>query len=424
MGHEADPSSGEIDVNWDTATHEWLYGKLSVAQAEGLGTAHQTWTGEVAAHCQKAADLISNGMREIGASWQGMAADGAKGSAAPLATHAVGARDAATAIAQGVQAQQQMAVDTSHRIEKPPPKTTAPNVVNPTGRSTDVLATPDMQAQAAAAREAEQRARELGKTYWNGVTQASSGMPQYADTPVVTVDVSAQPPRTGDVGYSSPGVTTPTGSSTTGSRSSSTPTGGSVAPTPTVNPTTGTPPPPGGVPGSAVSPVPGVGGAGTTTPEGLSPNPVGTPPSQVVNPVQGGVPVGGGDQPRTGLGLLPTGPYGSGNSDGRGPAGSGGRGALGTPGAEPGKGGVRGGPGVGAGVPGTAATEGHAAGRSGVAGRGGAGPVGGMPVGAGAGRSGEDDTEHEMPSFLKRRDDDLWDDNPPVAPAVIGEDDE
>ena len=54
-----------------------------------------------------------------------------------------------------------------------------------------------------------------------------------------------------------------------------------------------------------------------------------------------------------------------------------------------------------------------------MAGRGGLGGAGGLPVGAGHGRGGED-REHRRPTYLVESED-VWGDGRLVAPPVIGE---
>lgn len=45
------------------------------------------------------------------------------------------------------------------------------------------------------------------------------------------------------------------------------------------------------------------------------------------------------------------------------------------------------------------------------------------PVGVGRGQ-GDEDKERTSPEYLRDYNDDFWDGTPPVAPAVIGADDE
>jgi hypothetical protein len=98
------------------------------------------------------------------------------------------------------------------------------------------------------------------------------------------------------------------------------------------------------------------------------------------------------------------------------------RGSTGAPGG----GGRSGQPvaGPGSGVRGAPVGEGPVTTRAaGTAGRGAGGAGMGM-VPAGTSRKDEDDTEHNSPDYLRDFHDDFWDDAPPVAPAVIGDEDD
>ncbi|WP_130347663.1 hypothetical protein [Herbihabitans rhizosphaerae] len=211
-------------------------------------------------------------------------------------------------------------------------------------------------------------------------------------------------PRTGGNGTGTsgvPGIGTP----------GAVPPGGSPNPTPTD--------------GTARPPV--VGDSGTTHPgwhdptRGPGHGPVNTPGQQPTSGPGGGQNIGLGGAP-----LSPFGPGVGGGEESRRGAG-GGRGAFGPLGS--GGTGERGagmGPRAGA-VPGGMPGEPHATGRAGGAagaGRGGAGGMG-MPLGGGAGRPGDDDDEHDRPTWLVDPDPDMtWhgEDYPALPPSTIGED--
>src|SRR6476469_1537985 len=163
-------------------------------------------------------------------------------------------------------------------------------------------------------------------------------------------------------------------------------------------------------------------GNSQTTPADHRP-PVGLPPRTNLpggNPGQGG---GGGGNPAI-PGMLPGfGPTGGGGGGGFGPRGSGsfgpgGSGGTGAPGT--------GGPGAGRGAGFGPGAGGAAAAAEGAAGRGGAagarGGMGGMHGGGGKRGEGEEDTEHERPSFLVEPDPhDTFGTDEGTAPPVIGE---
>ena len=178
-------------------------------------------------------------------------------------------------------------------------------------------------------------------------------------------------------------------------------------------------------------------GSNTQNPPGTTTNPSGNRPPGGLPP-RGNVPVGNQNpgnpnQPLPGMippGFGPNNPGGGGGGPrggGFGPRGSGGAfgpggSGAGGPGAG-GRGGVGGGFGPGAG--GAAAAESAAArgglGGPGAAGRPGVGGMGGMGPG-GRGQNGEEDTEHERPSFLVEPDPhETFGTDEVTAPPVIGE---
>jgi hypothetical protein len=164
-------------------------------------------------------------------------------------------------------------------------------------------------------------------------------------------------------------------------------------------------------------------GSTPTTPSTNRP-PVGLPPRTTLptgqNPGQGGGnnPALPGMLPPTGFGPGGGGPGGVPRGGGFGPRGSGGFGPGGGSGSTGGPGSGRGGFGPGAGGA-AAAAEGAAA--RGAAGSRGMGGMGGLHGGGKRGE-GEEDTEHERPTFLVEPDPhDTFGTDEVTAPPVIGE---
>ena len=185
---------------------------------------------------------------------------------------------------------------------------------------------------------------------------------------------------------------------------------------------------PGGIPGGTGGNGPGgVGPGGVPIPGGSGPGgSSGGFPGGAPLPIGAGGLPGGGDFDR-GAGRLPgggrfgPGGFGTPGSSGGGAGGGFGSGAGGA--GSSGAGGVRGGlgPGGGLGAGGSGlASEGAALrGGAGAAGRGGVGGMGGMAGGRG---QGEDDDEHQRPSFLVEGDPDaVFGTDEATAPPVIGE---
>lgn len=283
---------------------------------------------------------------------------------------------------------------------------------------------------------------EAGRNYETEMTQVNSAndhnvamMEQYETT--TSSNASAMPTTYGRItdDYSAVGVQNPPppppnqpynpyvpGTNNPGSR---TPGGNGTG----TNPSGNTPTNPGGrtnPPGGSTNPP---GGNTPTNPSGNRP-PVGIPPGGL----PGGRPPGGqgGDSNQPLPGMLPPPGYGpnGGGGSGFGPRGGGGGGGFGPGGSGSGGGsgpGARGAGGFGPGAGGAAAAAEGAAARglgAGAGGRGGMGPMGGMGgMGGGGNRGqGEDDSEHERPSFLVEPDPhDTFGTDEVTAPPVIGE---
>lgn len=237
------------------------------------------------------------------------------------------------------------------------------------------------------------------------------------DYSAVGVERPAAPPPSQPYNPVIPGTSNP-GSSSTGSGTGTTPGSTGTGPGGRTNlPGSGT----GKPPGSTTNPP----GNTTTNPSQNRP-PVGLPPRSTLppgqNPGQGGNPALPGMLPPAAFGPNSGGgggfgPRGSGGGFGPGGSGSGGAGGPGASGRGPGSGGF--GPGAG----GAAAAEGAAArGGMGAGGRGGVGGMGGGMGGHGNKGQGEDDSEHERPSFLVEPDPhETFGTDEVTAPPVIGE---
>lgn len=234
------------------------------------------------------------------------------------------------------------------------------------------------------------------------------------DYSAVGVERPAAPPPSQPYNPVIPGTNNPGNRNTSSSSTGTTP-GTSTGPGGRTNPSGST----GNPPGSTTNP-----GNSQTNPSTNRP-PVGLPPRGTLPPGQN---LGQGNNPAL-PGMLPPaafgpnsggggfGPRGSGGGFGPGGSGSGGAGGPGAGGRGPGSGGF--GPGAG----GAAAAEGAAArGGMGPGGRGGPGGMGGGMGGHGNKGQGEDDSEHERPSFLVEPDPhETFGTDEVTAPPVIGE---
>ncbi|TDV45570.1 hypothetical protein [Actinophytocola oryzae] len=375
-------------INWDAVSHQQLWEWFAEPRLVEMQAWTDAVTDDVAARFQAAADKVDEALRAAGIEWEGAAADAMRDAASPLAEHALRAKDAATQAGFTTVGQLAHAKATALALPEPTPAPSQ-NIFLEAQAGNIAQYFHDVAAHEAAANEAEQRARDLARSYDTAAADAAGALPRFEPAPAATVSRAESPDV---IKVDGPRVSTP----------------------PPVGPRTGevgepdsTPRPQSGPdhrpPGSTTGESPAATTPGAATGQGLSSSPgpgasFGPAPGAVDTPRQAGsAPLVG----LTGFGERPT------TASPRG-------GVTGEPGPD-GRGGLRG---VGArGANGEAVRAGTAQ----PAGR--AGSTGITPVGAGRGRDDEDD-EHRGPAYLVDYHDDFWDDSPPVAPAVIGDEDD
>jgi hypothetical protein len=398
-------------VNWEATSHQQIYDWFVQGPPESMRASVEAWSDRIAAHVEAASDAVTQALQSSGVHWEGQAAEAMQSSTGPLADHAL--RNQVAAMLAGGATSQQVtdASDLASMIPEPQPARTQQELIDANGGDFFNYLE-DVQAQEAAAQEAESRARELAASYDASTDFAVSALPQF--NPAVSVTTGVAPPSQPGpdvIEYGGPG---PGGESGGGPGTEPGTGPGADGGLPT-GPASAAPPPaavadtPGGTSGQSWTP-PQSGGQSTPTapvgppvPDGG--RPAGPAPGLVAGP--GGLQTGGGSGSRT--------PGGAGRLGGQGGSAGGQLGARG--GGAPGPGaGVRGGPGAvesPAGRGGTP-TAGRAPGAPGMA-----------PMGAAGGRGqGDEDTERTSPEYLRDHHDEFWDDTPPVAPPVIGEDDD
>ncbi len=405
-------------VNWDAASHQQLWEWFSQPRLTELEGWMDSFNDKVAAHFQAAADKVDDALRAAGVHWEGVAADTMRAASTPLAEHALRAKEAAANSGVTTLSQLMHARATATAIPEPQP---VPDQNIPLTASPGelFLILKDVHEQEAAAREAESRARDLARSYDAAADDAVTSLPRFEPAPSATVS-GAEPPDVLVVDDSAPRDTGP------GSRPDPGP--GAAGPgDPRQQPREQV-----DGPSSGFSPSPPSPPGGTTSSQGWTPQ-VTNPPGTA--PLVPGLPGGTGDGVHTQrpttvapfTGLVAPGPGGGQGSavprgTAAGPAAGGqplgGRGGQthGGPGT-----GVRGGL-VGEGPAGARTGTGHATGYATSAARGVGGTAMG-PVATGRGQ-GDEDKERTSPEFLRDYHDEFWDDTPPVAPAVIGEDDD
>ena len=408
--------------NWDNSPHERLYNEIhgiagfwaqNGAGVSGAAGAQDGWAA-LAELMARAREGTETALAEAGAVWEGAAGYAMRSGLTPLARWADDAHTASTATQTSTDTHVESYTSAKNQMPEPVPVTSTANsdaggipaaFIHLLGGQTD------QDRQEAAAQEAKAEAVRIMTRY-----EASSGFAQitvgqFVPPPSVTVDVPPAQPQDGDgipVGDGAKAGTGPVPSTREDTA------GGSRGPGATTPPPgSGSTPPPGSTPASQ----------GATTPSFTATTPSASPPP--VNPVATGA---GPDTYRPGSTPIPPGMNTLGGPGERGVGGRGqyGRGFGGGFGEGGGTGRTPGGPGAGGGARGAGGPVGEpVAGRTGAAGTSGARGVGGMGV-APAGRRGEgdEDKEHAAAEYLRDFHDDFWDDTPPVAPAVIGEDED
>ena len=399
---------------WDGYSHRSLYdqihgradivGAMFFGAEDGAGVAGATgaqggW-GDLAAVMASARERTEVALRRAGVEWEGSAFESMTAGITPLARWAEDANTAGTA--------SQSSVDThvgayeSARNAMPEPVTVTSTA------NTDVGGIPaafthlfggqtDQDRQEAAAQEAKAEAVRVMSGFDFESTIATQSLGQFVPPPAVTVIVTPAQPVGSDIPDSGQysGQYGPGGDGTRATADG----GGTRTPANT--------PAPGHTNPSGLTP-PGTTPAGTppltTPPPTSSPLPAGQPSPALVSPL---APTGGGPNAVTGRGAGSA----SGGGAGRGASGTGGRGAggPGTPGGPRGA------------LPGSGPISEPLAGRGAApAGRGGMGMA---PVGTGRAQEDED-KERYAADYLRSTNDGFWDDTGPVAPSVIGADDE
>jgi hypothetical protein len=405
--------------HWDHYSHQTLYDQIhgkggfflpDAAGVSGAAGAQDGWA-ELATMMAQARERTEAALAKAGAVWEGGAADAMRSGVTPLAQWADDAHTASTASQSSTDLHVSAYSSAKNRMPEPVPVTSTANGDYggiPAGFTHLFGGQTDQDKQEAAAQDAKAEAVRVMAGYEgeSGVAQSSVG--QFVPPPSVTVNVAPAEPKGSDVipvGVSEwPGTGRVIDDSTQSAADS---------------PGPGAAPPPGG---SLKPPPPGNASAspGITTPSVATT----APPS--VNPVTTGL---GADQYRPNSLLVPPGGITVGGTPGERGAGSGGRGPAGRGfGGGFGEGGSAGrGPGAAGGARGAAPGAGalaeeRFAGRAGAAGARG---TSGMGMGPAGGRAeGDEDEEHQTAEYLRGSHDSFWDDSPPVAPSVIGDEED
>lgn len=461
-------------IRWRGYEHPALYTMINEGPGSAASDPQTTYWQGLSDELTKVDEDLNSSLTNLGARWEGTAAQSAQSGLTPLAAWAGDAETGSTVMKISSENQGEYISDARARMPEPVEVTTqAPSgwsmvtagaaalTGNPGPAVQVALQAADHEAQESAQSEAEQRALETMQTYESSSTWNRDTLGTFMAPPDVVVATPApQGSNTGTIVVLNQRRTfEPTTTNTNTGTKSPTQTGTQLTGTPQVQ--TGdqgdnqqVPPSNGNVDGGVTLPP-------STPPATTTPSDVFVPPPGSGNPL----PPGGGPFPNPGPGPVPppgpgpnpylpgTGPFPRGLGDTSNNAGDIARRALpplrpGFPGAgdpfAPGRGmpggGGLGGPGGGGlaggldgerspsqlgrggaigGAPGQSGVVRNSPGAAGAAGGRGGGVNG--PAGAGGRRAdGEDDDDHYAPDYLLETDD-VFGDERRVAPTVIGE---
>ncbi|MCT2587826.1 PPE family protein [Actinophytocola gossypii] len=438
---------GAFGYRWESYSHEELYDmiKTGAVGASVVAEADPALTNLIT-RMHESRETLQQVLREAGSSWEGQAANSMADGVSPIVRWA---DEAAAAGEQSSTSLHQIADGYSRASNSMPEPVPVPSKMSqemPTDFTGLLAGQTDEDAADLQAQQAHMQAVELMNTYTasnQNSTDLSGTFSEPPDFGIGADDGGGSAGRAGTyIDSSSFGGTGGTG----GPGGSGGPRGGGGTYSPSnysgsespVGGYGGTPPPSGDTEHQSATNPSHVAPPPAPTPPPVTAPPPSNTPSNPFTPVTGVL-----TDPTTGR------PYSTGRGGGRGPGavpgvpggGSGGGGGRG-PGAVPGgSGGVAGRGGAVGGVPGGSGGPGGVAGRGGGVGvgplaaeqagargaaaagaRGGAHPGGFGPMGAGA--RNEEDKERTSPEYLRDYNDEFWDDTPPVAPPVIGDEDD
>ena len=418
---------------WTGFSHEQLYAdvKGDVQGTSSIEATTTTWSTFIDGVTQTRG-AVERLLAEAGAEWQGGAAESMVAGVSPLAAWA---DQAAIAGQQSRDSLQQVAESFTYTANAMPEPVPVPSKVTqgiPTSFPGMIAGQTDEDAVDQEAQQAYLRAIDVMTGYNVHAQESASSVGTFVEPQPIGVNAQVD----GGLGRS--------GSDTIETSSGDDSFGDSGGPD-SGGPDSGGPGsggPGSGGPGSAGPGGGGLTGSGSPTPGG-SPGaggPSGTDAAAAQAPPAPSIPIGNGTPhlPTTSPPAPSTHPFapitgvlnepirGGGAPGGRGTGGGGGFG--GRAGGMPGSGGAPGGapvPGRGGLISaGPLAAEAAAARAAAASGGRAGGPGAFGPMGAAGAGQKDEDKERTSPEYLRDYNDEFWDDTPPVAPPVIGEDDD
>jgi hypothetical protein len=448
-----------MGYRWRGFEHPELYDMINSGPGSAASEPQTAYWTSLTDELSRVDEALNTKLTNLGASWEGQAAESAQSGLTPLAAWAGDAETGSTVMRISSENQAGYISDARNKMPEPVSVTTpAPSAWDKVAAGAAVLTgnpgpaiqvasqAADHEAQEATQSEAQQRAVETMQTYESSSTWNRDTLGTFVAPPDVVV--STPPPQGGTTGHVQPtnshvttvghgstqtttthGYTVPTGGGSGGGSLTPTgggthvpagqlPTGGQVSAPPAITTPSGVLPP-----GTPLGGPPGQPGPGINQP--FNPNNPGWSNNTLLPTFNNGgnpnLPNGGNRGPLTG------GPNGPGNAGDiarkgvplrgglPGSGGLGGAGAIEPDGSRAasqlGRGGM-------AGVPGENGVVRSGPGAAGAAG--GRGGSSGAMGGGGRRAEGEDDDEHFAPDYLLETDD-VFGDERRVAPTVIGE---
>jgi hypothetical protein len=194
----------ELDVRWDGYSHEGIVLTVNIGPGAALTEFMEEHLRQVSTVLEELGEEIRQVIQRTGDGWQGGAADAA--SNAMWVLHNIDDGMHFTSNVGGIRAYGQSDNAGWVRANMPPVVEVRPPV--PTGMMTDIIhVTEDYHKQQAAAKNAEQRAREIMQKYTDATRERAAMMTPLAPVPQVVLEFSAEstgrppggesPPRSG-----------------------------------------------------------------------------------------------------------------------------------------------------------------------------------------------------------------------------------
>lgn len=179
----------ELDVRWDGYSHEDIVQKVNIGPGASLTEFMEEHLHQVAKVLEDLGEEIRQVIQRTGDGWQGTAADAASNAMWVLRNIDDGMHF--TSNLSGIRAYSQSDNAGWVRANMPPVVEVRPPV--PTGMMIDVVhVTEDYRKQQAAAKEAEQRAREIMQKYTDATRERAAMMTPLAPVPQVVLEFSPE----------------------------------------------------------------------------------------------------------------------------------------------------------------------------------------------------------------------------------------